>query len=117
MVTTRTRKIIIRIIVILFLLSSGLTFVSYLISPSADPQPTEDPSNLEEYVDLENNVEVVTPNEEIDVNAPGNNEVQVVVNEDETKNEENPTIVVTLPDGSQENLNETDLTDNLQLSK
>ncbi|MDR2541277.1 MAG: hypothetical protein LBD11_05985 [Candidatus Peribacteria bacterium] len=118
MVTIRTRKIIIRVIVVLFLLSSGLTFVSYLISPSVTPQPIEDPSNLGEYIDLENNVEVITPNEEINVDAPGDNDVQVVLNEDETKNEENnKTVVVTLPDGSQENLNETDLNDNLQISK
>lgn len=116
MVTQRTRKIIIRAIIALFLLSSGLTFLPYLISSSATPETIEDPSNLEEYIDLESNVEVISPNQEINVDTPEENDVQIVVNEDETKNEQGQPVIVPLPNGGSEEIVTTDLTDTLQVS-
>jgi hypothetical protein len=88
MAGTTTKKVIIWIIIILFLISSGLTFVLYLIAPSETPVNEDGPINLQEYVDVDTVNIVVPTNEIVDVDTPDENSIQVVVSEDETKNGE-----------------------------
>ncbi|MDR0608152.1 MAG: hypothetical protein LBG52_07640 [Candidatus Peribacteria bacterium] len=115
----RTRKIIIWTIVILFLISSGLTFVLYLVAPSvAQPDDGVASSPLEEYVELEEHVEVVnSTDEEINVDVPQDNDLQVVINEDEDFNEMDTPIDVVLSDGRIDTPTVGDFSDSLQLSQ
>jgi uncharacterized protein YpmB len=118
MVSTRTKKIIIWTIVILFLISSGLTFVLYLMAPTVSQSDNEAISPLEEYVDLEENVEVVnSTNEEINVDVPQDNDLQVVVSENEEVNEMDRPVNVALPDGRIDTPTVGDFSDSLQLSQ
>ena len=117
MSTTRTKKIIIRVIVILFLASSGLTFVLYITAPSQVPENEIVPTNLEEYINLENVEVVTTSNEEINVDNPEDNNIQVVVTEDENQNEMDVMVDVPMEDGTIDHPTVADFTDNLQLSE
>ncbi|MDR0370140.1 MAG: hypothetical protein LBH96_06750 [Candidatus Peribacteria bacterium] len=118
MTNSKAKKIIIRIIVILFLISSGLTFVLYLMAPSDQPIQDDNQSvNIEEYIDLETTEVIIPNNENIDVNNPEDNEVQVVVTEDENQDEMSETVEVLLDDGTIDTPTVGDFTDTLQLSE
>ncbi|MDR0368996.1 MAG: hypothetical protein LBH96_00175 [Candidatus Peribacteria bacterium] len=112
-----TKKIIIRIIVVLFLISSGLTFVLYLIAPSQPPIDENGATDVEEYINLDN-VNLVTPvDSEINVDTPEENNLQVVVTEDENQNEMSETIEIPLDDGSVDTPTKGDFSDSLQLTQ
>lgn len=116
MATSRAKKIIIRVIVILFLASSGLTFVLYLMAPSETPQPEDQNVNIEEFIDV-NTTDVVIPNnEEIDVDNPENNDVQVVVTENDNQNEMDQTVEIDLGNGELDTPTLGDFSDSLQLA-
>jgi hypothetical protein len=116
MANSNVKKIIIRIIVILFLVSSGLTFVLYLMAPSPAPQQENQTVNIEEYIDVDT-TDVVIPSEEIDVDNPENNDIQVVVTENEDQNEMNQTVEVPLEDGTTDTPTLGDFSESLQLSQ
>ena len=117
MATTNTKKIIIWVIVILFLASSGLTFILYLTAPAQLPADDLVPTNLEQYIDIDNVNVISTSNEEINVNNPEENDIQVVITEDENQNEMNETVEVLLEDGSIDRATVGDFSDSLQLSQ
>lgn len=88
------------------------------MAPSASQPENEVVSPLEPYVDLEENVEVVnSTNEEINVDVPKDNDLQVVVSENEDVNEMNRPVTVALPDGRVDTPTVGDFSDSLQLSQ
>jgi hypothetical protein len=100
MTSTTAKKVIIRIIVALFLLISGLAFVPYLIAPSSVPTIPEDTTaDIETYLNAET-TDIVSPsNETPNVNTPEENDIQVVVTEKEDQNEMDQTVEVLLENG------------------
>ncbi len=113
---SRAKKIIIWIIVILFILSTGLTsFVLYFTNPKV-PQDEPTNINLEEYVDLEK-TDVVVPNGEVDVNHPETTETQIVVTEKENVSEMDQVVEVPMENGQIDTPTVADFTDNLQLTQ
>ncbi|MDR2189885.1 MAG: hypothetical protein LBP53_01525 [Candidatus Peribacteria bacterium] len=116
MTNSTTKKILIRIIVALFLLISGLAFVPYLITPSTTPTVPEDvPTDLKEYET--ENIDVVVPsNEPINVNAPEENNLQVIVTEKDNQNEMDQTVEIPLENGEIDTPTLGDFSDSLQLS-
>jgi hypothetical protein len=116
MAGTTTKKVIIWVIIILFLVSSGLTFVLYLISPSQTSVEENAPVDLQEYVDVDSVNVVVPSNESINVDTPEDNDIQLIVSEDEDKDEENTTLTVPLGNGEVDNPTQSDFTDTLQLA-
>jgi hypothetical protein len=116
--TSTTKKIVIWIIVILFLIISGLAFVPYLIAPSSAPVIPEDdqPINLEEYITSEDTDIVVPSNEDINVHNPEENDVQIIVTERENQDEMDQTIEIPLENGEIDTPTLGDFSDSLQLS-
>ena len=116
MTNSTTKKVIIRLIVALFLISSGLSFILYFTAPTQPPVDETVPTGVEEYVNIDN-VNLVTPNdEEINVDSPEENVVQVVVTEDENADEMDQRVEVPLEDGSVDTPTVGDFSDSLQLS-
>jgi len=114
MATSTTKKVIIRVIVILFLISSGLTFVLYLMAPSEQPSDDSQPINLEEYLDLEA-VDLIFPsNEDIDVNNPENNDIQIIITENEDQDEMSQVLEIDMGDGAIDTPTVGDFSDSLQ---
>ncbi|MDR0651224.1 MAG: hypothetical protein LBG59_07710 [Candidatus Peribacteria bacterium] len=117
MTSTTAKKIIIRVIVALFLMISGLAFVPYLLPSSSAPIVPEDTTvDLETYLDTETTDIVVPSNETPNVNTPGENDIQVVVTEKEDQNEMDQTIEVLLENGEMDTPTVGDFSDSLQLS-
>ena len=112
---SRAKKIIIWIIVILFILSTGLSFVLYFTAPKV-PQDEPTNINLEEYVDLEK-TDVVVPNGEVDINHPETTETQIVVTEKENVSEMDQVVEVPMENGQIDTPTVADFTDNLQLTQ
>jgi preprotein translocase subunit SecF len=117
MASSTTKKVIIWIIVGLFLITTGLTFVLYLTAPTQIPVDENVPTDIEEYVNLEQNVNIVTPQEEVNVDTPEENDIQVVVTENENQNEMTQTVEVPLENGEVDTPTVGDFSDSLQLSQ
>ena len=100
MASKTTRKVIIRVIVALFLLSSGLSFILYFTAPTQPPVDENVPTDIEEYINIDNVNLITLTDEEIDVDAPEDNEIQIIITEDEDRDEMDETIEVLLEDGS-----------------
>lgn len=115
MATSSTKKIIIRVIVALFLLSSGLTFVLYFTAPSQPPVDENVPTNVEEYVNIDDVNLVTLTDGEINVDNPEDNDLQIIVTEDEDKDEMDQTVEVAFPDGSVDTPTVGDFSDSLEL--
>ena len=113
MASSRTKKTIIRIIIILFLASSALTSVLYFF-PSKLPAENVLPQNdIEAYIDPATTDIVV--NGDVDIDHPENNDIQVVITEDETKTDMDQMVEVVLEDGSVDTPTVGDFSDSLQL--
>jgi hypothetical protein len=118
MTSTTAKKVIIRIIVALFLIISGLAFVPYLIPSSTAPTVPEDTAvDLETYLDTET-TDIVSPSAEApNVNAPEENDIQVVVTEKENQSEMDQTVEIPLENGEVDTPTLGDFSDSLQLSQ
>lgn len=115
--SSTTKKIIIWIIVILFIITSGLTFILYFIpSNNENPENNNEEVDLNQYVDIEN-TQVVVPSEEIDINHPENSNAQVIVTEKENVTEMDKVIEVSMENGKIDNPTLGDFSDSLQLTE
>ena len=89
------------------------------MAPSGQPttQDLDRSIDITEYIDLDT-VEIIIPNNEnIDVNNPENNEIQLIVTENESQNEMDQIIEVTLEDGSTDTPTLGDFSDSLQFAQ
>jgi hypothetical protein len=117
MTSTTAKKIIIRVIVALFLIISGLAFVPYLLPASTPTIPEDITADLETYLDTEITDIVVASNETPNVNTPEENDIQVVVTEKENQNEMEQTVEVLLENGEIDTPTLGDFSDSLQLAQ
>ncbi|MDD2537269.1 MAG: hypothetical protein PHU61_02115 [Candidatus Absconditabacteria bacterium] len=116
MAKASTRKIIVRVIIILFLISSALTSLIYLFQTPVVDDVLDSDVDIQAYV--EPGIEVVVPDgTTVDVNNPEDNDLQVVVLEDDTRTEMDQVVEVLLEDGSIDTPTVADFSDSLQVSQ